>query len=75
MTVEELLLLQPGERIRLGGINTFEGRYLKAEHIIDTDITFIWRVYFMDEDPVVCVDTDIRRIETLDGKNDTPICR
>ena len=58
-----MLLLKRGDLIRVG-LN-FSGKFEKIEHVIKTDITDIWRVYFVNGDPVVSVDSDLRQVERI----------
>ncbi len=68
MKLEELLKLLPGTMLQVG--LEFRGRLEKLEHLIQTDIVDLWRVYFKDGDPVVSVDASIREIKKIEEEKD-----
>ena len=59
-----MLLLKPGDLIRVG--LDFSGKFEKIEHLIKTDLVDLWRVYFLDGDPVVSVDASLREVVKIE---------
>ena len=66
MTKKDLLDLKPGTLIKITGVDTFIGRLERIEHVIETDIADIYRVYFKDADPVICVEVSRIKIQRLE---------
>ena len=44
----------------------FKGKLQKLEHVIWTPNVDIWRVYFMDGEPVISIDASIREIRLVE---------
>lgn len=54
MTKEEIQEIKYGTQVQVG--LDFKGLVWKVEHIIETSEIDIWRVWFINQDPVVSVD-------------------
>lgn len=54
MTKEEILQLQPGVKLQVG---SFRGTLDRVEHLIEAVMGDVWRVYFVNNDPVDSVDS------------------
>lgn len=82
MELEQLLRLPTGTELQVG--LEFRGKLEKLEHVVWTPEVDIWRVYFQNGDPVVCVDASIREIKLAEDRvvevkeeedsDGTPIC-
>lgn len=65
MTKKELQEIKYGTPVQAG--LDFKGLVWKVEHIIETPETDLWRVWFINQEPVVSVDMDARKIIEIDG--------
>ena len=64
MELEKLLKLPTGTMLQVG--LEFKGKLQKLEHVIWTPNVDIWRVYFMDGEPVISIDASIREIRLVE---------
>lgn len=64
MELEKLLKLPTGTMLQVG--LGFKGKLQKLEHVIWTPDVDIWRVYFMDGEPVISIDASIREIRLVE---------
>lgn len=65
MTKKELQEIKYGTPVQAG--LDFKGLVWKVEHIIETPEIDLWRVWFINQDPVVSVDISAGKIKEIDG--------